>query len=279
MQSIEIIIEGAGIPSCFVALLSVRIAERCSTLINTGTRPDLTLFLTDDARIGPDGFRIEEVGPTKIRIAGNGAPGVLAGMGRFLRDSRYGHAGFEPTAWRGVSVPKKTLRGIYFATHFHNYYHDAPLGELERYVEDLGLWGFNVLTVWFDMHHFNGIQDPNAQKFLARLRALHGMARRIGMQTGLVVLGNEAYADSPKELRAEIAELWAFGVELCPAKPGAADLMLRWFDEEFKAFADLHIDYLGIGPYDQGGCTCEQCRPWGGERFFKNGRPDRPLLP
>ncbi len=272
MQSIRIETEGNGIPAVLPSMLGVRISERCPVEVNTGGTPDLVIALTYDSRIGNEGFRIEDAGPGHIRIAGDGNLGLLAGIGRFLRESRYGQDGFEPGAWRGTSIPEKPVRGIYFASHFYNYYQEAPLAEVERYVEDLGLWGFNTLHVWFDMHHFKGIQDPAAQSMLARLRVLHSAARRIGMRIGLCVLGNEAYADSPPELRAEINELWAFGVELCPAKPGAADLMLKWFDEEFQAFADLKLDSLSIGPYDQGGCTCEKCRPWGGNGFLDMAR-------
>ena len=39
------------------------------------------------------------------------------------------------------------MRGIYLATHFNNYYEAAALEELERYVEDLSLWGFNLLAL------------------------------------------------------------------------------------------------------------------------------------
>ena len=52
---------------------------------------------------------------------------------------------------------------MYFASHFHNFYHDAPVEAVERYVGELALWGINALMVWYDMHHFTGIDDPAAQ--------------------------------------------------------------------------------------------------------------------
>ena len=60
-------------------------------------------------------------------------------------------------------MPKMPVRGIYLATHFHNYYQDAPVEDVARYVEDLSLWGVNSVLVWFGLEAFNGINDPEAQ--------------------------------------------------------------------------------------------------------------------
>ena len=48
-------------------------------------------------------------------------------------------------------------------------------------MEDLGLWGYNALTVWYDMHHFDGADDPKAVAFRDRLHAICAAARRIGL--------------------------------------------------------------------------------------------------
>jgi len=161
------------------------------------------------------------------------------------------------------------VRGIYLATHFHNFYHEAPVWEVQRYVEELALWGVNALMVWFDMHHYSGMDDPRAVEMIERLRAILRAGRDVGMKVGLGVLANEAYAASPPELRADPDTGRAhYGVELCPHKAGARELMLRWFDEEFEAFADVGIDRVWIWPYDQGGCACERCRPWGANGFL-----------
>jgi hypothetical protein len=49
--------------------------------------------------------------------------------------------------------------------------------------------------------------------------------------------------------------------------------MLKWVEERFAAFADIAIDYLWIWPYDQGGCTCGQCKPWGVNGFLAMAEP------
>lgn len=275
---IAIVRQGDDVSPLLTEIVASRIMDRCPATAEPGGADGFTLVLANDSSLGGEGFRIEDAGPGRVRISGDGGLGLAAGIGRFLRASRYGPDGFRPAAWRGTSYPAKPLRGMYFATHFHNYYHTAPTREVERYVEDLALWGFNTLTVWFDMHHFNGIEDPRARVMIERLRGLLAAAKRVGMRTGLAILGNEGYADSPRELRADVTGLYAYGVELCPSKPGALDRMLGWFDEEFAAFADLRPDFLSIGPYDQGGCVCEGCRPWGGNGFLKTSRAIVPVF-
>jgi hypothetical protein len=161
---------------------------------------------------------------------------------------------------------------MYFATHFHNFYHDAPLPKVERYVEDLALWGCNALSVWFDMHHYSSMTDPQARAMVKRLRAILSAANRVGMQAAFTLLSNESFANSPKELRAD----WTSGhdgyfqdpgahyhLELCPHKPGGLKKILEYRDSMLKAFAGIDIGYVWLWPYDQGGCTCSACTPWG----------------
>ena len=173
-----------------------------------------------------------------------------------------------------TSVPQKEVRGIYFATHFHNFYHEAPIQEIQTYVEDLSLWGVNSLAVWYDMHHFDGIDDPAAQAMLKRIKAILAAAHSVGMSTNLMLVANEAYNNSPKELRAVGPGRGAFfNVELCPHKPGAKDLLLKQFSQEFEALSGVGVDYVTIWPYDSGSCSCELCRPWGSNGFLYIAQP------
>lgn len=270
----------AGLTATKAAKIFQRvIKERCNLPIAISSQKTVetkvnraAIVLEIDASIGKEGFKIEDGKKGEIKITGNDGLGLLYGTGKFLRESKYSGNTFTPAKWRGISIPEKEVRIIYFATHFHNYYHDAPVKDFERYIEDLSLWGYNAVLVWFDMHHFNGINDPSAKKMINRLKLLLRAAKKIGLKAGIVVLGNEAYANSPENLRltppTQFKLRGMFGVELCPNKPGAKELMLKWFIEEFNAFADIGIDYLSIWPYDQGGCSCEKCRPWGANGFL-----------
>ena len=231
--------------------------------------------------IGEEGFRIEAA-PGGVRVVGNDRRGLLYGAGKFLRSNTYHEGSLTLGDWRGTSVPETPFRGIYFATHFFNWYHEAPIPEVERYVEDLGLWGYNTVVVWYDMHHFKSIQDPEAQALLKRLNSLLRVAKNVGLQTSIVLVVNEAYQDAPQEMLADwtgghdgyTRQLGAhYHLELCPNKPGAMALLLKWREEVFAAFKQVGLDYIGLWPYDTGGCTCSLCKPWGVNGYLKLAQP------
>jgi hypothetical protein len=220
--------------------------------------------------IGPEGFRLEGT-DGQTRIVGNDERGLLYGVGKFLRSSRYDGGKFTPSAWRGTSVPAKPVRGMYFATHFHNFYHEAPMDIVARYVEDLALWGYNALIVWFDLHHYTGIDDPAAVAMLARLNQLLRVAKSVGMDIGTGTMANEGYSTTPAALRATATGRSHYGVEICPSTPGGEDLILAICRERWDAFADLGLDMIWIWPYDQGGCGCARCQPWGANGMLRMG--------
>jgi len=203
---------------------------------------------------------------------------LFAAFGRFLRLSRFdGRGGFTPFVGKLDFTPKTHLRGMYFATHFENFYHTAPLEKIYEVIEDLALRGCNSLLVWFDMHHFTSMRDEGAQKLVSRLRAILGYANRLGMGGSLTMLSNEGFSTSPADLRAEwqvqngyFAEPDShYHVEICPSKPGGIEEILRARREMLEHFTDLKIDYVVYWPYDQGGCTCRDCAPWGSNGFLK----------
>lgn len=265
-----------------LAVARRKIEERCSAeVVTTGGARNVLDFEIRPG-IGAEGFMIQDSPSGAIRITGNDERGLLYGLGRFLRCSHYDRDTFTPGTRQATSVPEKPVRGIYFATHFHNFYHEAPVKEVQDYIEDIALWGINTLCVWFDMHHYKGIGDPDARLMISRLKCLLNSAKNLKLSTSLVFIANEGYADSPHQLRAE----WSAGkngyhhqpqgffqVELCPNKPGARELLLRWAEEKLMAFADVMPDYLWIWPYDTGGCTCDRCAPWGANGFLSIAEP------
>jgi hypothetical protein len=277
VKSVRLVLPGDASPVVknIGAVFTRQVQQRCEAkVITTGDAP-LTVELAVEKGLGAEGYRIEDRKDGGVRIAGNDERGVLYGVGKFLRTSRYEKGGFTPGSWRGTSVPEKAVRGIYFATHFHNYYHVAPIEEVERYVEDLGLWGFNVVMVYYDLHHFKSFDAPESQAFLQRERALLNTARRIGLDTALVIAANEGYAGDPKELRADMRGVMGgqFDTNLCPSKPEGRKLIVANFTQLFDAFADLQPRHLVIWPYDVGGCACEKCRPWATNGFLGVSEP------
>ena len=203
-----------------------------------------------------------------------------AAVGRLLLESTFDGKGNVELPKPGYTLdftPAKPIRGMYFATHFYNFYHNAPLEKVYEVVEDLALRGCNSILVWFDMHHFTGMDDPGAVELAERLRAILKYANRIGMSGSLTMLGNEAFSNSPEKLRAEWRAVGRYHtppgdhyhLEICPNKEGGIEEILKERREMLSRFADLDIRYICYWPYDQGGCTCEKCQPWGSNGFIK----------
>jgi len=267
-------------------ILAGRIQEYSGAHAATSGEGALHVYLFLRPGIGAEGLEISNGPDGGIGITGNDERGLLYGVGKFLHTSTYSSEGFSPSSWRGVSVPGMPVRGMYLATHLHNYYEEAPIEEVKRYVEDLSLWGVNSYLFWFAADAFNGIDDPNAQAMLTRLRALMKTVKDLGLSTSLGCVANDGYANSPLELRAEKElgrngyradlgpRLPVFGTELCPSKPGVLELELQYCREKFSAFKDIGLDYWFIAPYDNGGCTCAKCAPYGTNGFLRMAEPE-----
>lgn len=277
-------------PADAITLNAVKIVKR---IVSERTGLDFSVesanYLDVHLKVVPqsmpaESFRIEHMPDKSIAITASDPQGVLYGIGKFLHTSTLTSAGFTPGAWQGLSVPEKPFRMIYFATHFHNFYHDAPIEKVTAYIEELVLWGYNSLNVWFDMHHFTGIDDPAAQIMLDRLAQLLGAGKSAGMKTMITVLGNEGYSSTPDTLRMttplQIKLRGKYGVEICPSQPGGTELILKQLEQELDEFKKRGVepDYFGVWPYDQGGCGCTQCTPWGSNGYLKMTRKIAGLL-
>lgn len=247
-----------------IELLKNRLAERGYSVTESSTdQADIILRTVSD--IPDEGFRIEKKG-RQIELSAGDGRGMIYGVGRLLRGIPQ-TGPLEYFGEIGPSAPVMKTRGIYFATHFGNYHNVAPMKETKRYIEDMALFGYNILMVWFDMHHYTGIDDPNAEAMIERLRTVLAEARAVGMDGGLGVLANEAYSTSPRELRA-VPFPSHYKVEICPSHPEGMKKILEDRAVVLDRFADV-VQYAWIWPYDQGGCKCEKCSPWGSNGFMK----------
>lgn len=228
--------------------IAVRFAKRLQT------DEDITLVL--DRTLGEKNGKIEN-----NVISGGAYDMILEGCGRYLRHGRSAEGSF---------CSHKSMCAIYFATHFNNYLDAAPLDELFAYIDDLAFWGMGVLKLWFDMHHFKNMEEDQGKS--SRVIAIMRYAKSIGLKTVLTTLSNEAFADSPKELRAD----WTSGhdgyiydlndhyhLEICPSKPGGMEQILSDRKKMLDVFREAQPDYISICGYDEGGCTCSSCAPWG----------------
>jgi hypothetical protein len=192
---------------------------------------------------------------------------VLELAGRLLRN---------PNLAPGEYKTEKDVCGMYFASHNKNYYETAPLDEIYAYIDDLALWGMNTVKLWFDLYFFENMQD--GAEYAKKLKAIFKHAKSIGIKVITTTIANEAFHNSPKELRAD----WTCGhdgyiynlndhyhVELCPSIPDGLEKILEYRKEFLETFKDVEFDYMEIVPYDEGGCTCKECAPWGINGFLK----------
>ncbi|MBI2421641.1 MAG: hypothetical protein HYV27_02345 [Candidatus Hydrogenedentes bacterium] len=224
-----------------------------------------------DPTLPPEEYTIMDA-PNGVRITGGQPRAVLYGLGKFLRTSGYAAQLFTPSSWRGASAPNGSFRAIYAATHFNNYYEAAPAEEVSRYLEDLALWGANAVIVHFPTWSFSGFDDPGAQRNLDQIRRLFATARATGMQTGLVQCPNQSFTSAPDSIRATpnpdpTKRRGNMGVNCCPSSPEAKAHLLDVYSQLFAEFKDIGIDYFVSWPYDEGGCGCAACAPWGAKAF------------
>ncbi|MCG3197790.1 MAG: hypothetical protein GHCLOJNM_02281 [bacterium] len=256
-----------------VAILKDRIERRCPSRV-AETDSDARILLTADDSLPPEGFRIEEAG-TAVRVAGGSTRGLLHGVGKFLRTCRF-EGSFQASSWRGTSAPHGSLRGMYFATHFHNWYQVAPEAELARYMEDVALWGVNALMVCFPFITLRDWEDPGTEVALAMTRKYARLAKDLGLQFGIGV-GNTLFTGAPESIRATrlpdpTRRRGNSGHPICPNIPEGRTYILENTRRLFQELAEPGLDFVVSWPYDEGGCACEKCLPWGSNGFLRLSR-------
>lgn len=248
---------------------------------HTGERMPLMVELVVDGAMPAEAFDITDAGEHAIRIAGGGRRGVLFGIGRFLREARYATGAFTPGDWRGRDAPVHPVRGMYFASHAGNWYVNAPPRDVVRYLEDLTLWGFNAIAYWFCMADYDSADDPAAVRDAQRFRLLTDAAHALDLDVYVIAMANEPFGRTPDALRARCESengytrkpLAWFPNQICPSVPDGMDLILEHRKRMLALFDGVTFDGVVLWPYDQGGCTCAPCAPWGGNGFLKSAPP------
>ena len=165
---------------------------------------------------------------------------------------------------------------MYFASHNRNFYEKASLEEIFEHIDDLALWGMNTLQMWFDMFYFENMEA--GREYAERLMTILRYAKSIGVKTVICILANESFTYSPEHLRAD----WTAGhdgyihklqghyhVEICPSVEGGMEKILEYRREWLEVFKGADADFISIGAYDQGGCSCSKCAPWGCNGFIR----------
>ena len=240
-------------------------------VVRSGDAPLVVELATDDS-LPPEGFEIADRDGGGVLITGADDHSVMYGLGKFLRTSRFDEGGFAPSPWRGTSAPEGSFRAIYAATHFNNFYEAAPAEEVSAYIEELALWGANTVIVHFPTWSFTGFDDPEALRNLEQTQRLLRAAKAIGMKAGLVQCPNQRFTTAPQAMRAapnrdESKRRGNMGVNCCPSTPEGMAYLRGVYTQLFQEYRDIGLDYLICWPYDEGGCGCETCAPWGAKAF------------
>ncbi len=276
-ETMTITLTNHSMPEASFAILRKTLTRRLGERLCSLGEGGYTLSLSIDESYTDDRYTVVP-GENSVALTAGNAAALHAAVGRFLFASRFdGHGGFTPLTEAVDFTPARPLRGMYFATHFYNFYHNAPLEEVYAVIEDLALRGCNALLVWYDMHHYTAVDQPESLEMIDRLKAFMRYAKQIGMLASMTLLSNEGFDSSPEHLRADghvqngyHAHLDGFyHRELCPSKPGGLAEILAERRTVLEAFADVQPDYVCFWPYDQGGCTCADCAPWGANGLLK----------
>lgn len=258
-------------------ILARAVESRSEVRVTSSAGADLNVHLSIEPGAGAEGFMIVDAPDGSIRIAGSDERGLLYGVGKFLRTSRFDGGRFVPGAWRGTSAPACPVRGIYFATHLNNFYEAAPADEVERYLEELALWGLNSVACHFPPQQFASLDDPRARRSIDQIRTLMRAAKRIGLRVGLLEALNCGFVSAPGELLHkpfpdDLGRRGNYGVLLCPSNRAGRKYLLGQWEGVLGEFRDIGLDFLVSWPYDEGGCGCEECWPWGARGFLSISR-------
>lgn len=274
-QELAVRVEGQDDPliTRVFAILRDRVEFRCSMHV-AEKNENARIILTFEPNLPDDAFRIDEVGGS-VRIAGGSPRGLLYGVGKFLRTSQY-DGGFQLSRWRGTSRPRGALRGMYFASHFHNWYHQASETEISRYTEDIALWGVNTIKLSFPTLNIKDWDDPEADLAISMLCKYAKSTHALGLEFATGV-NNTWFINAPRSIRATplpdpTHRRGNSGHPICPSNPDGLKYILANAQKLFEKMADARIDFLVFWPYDEGGCACEKCRPWGSNGFLKLSR-------
>ena len=252
------------------ALLRRRIAGRIGGSFAAGGM--YVTLSVDDTFTKPESYRIDG-GGDDWHITGSDERGLYYGIGKFLHSACWTEESFTPHATDGWVSPDCPFRCIYFAVHFYNWYHRATREELKQYLEDLMLYGYNTIASIVPVLNIHSFEEPLYRDAVEKIRTVYATAKDVGMKTMFGVTPNQGLLSAPHDWDADLSydtegiyRGW-LGRNLCPNKPGAVEYLRGIWLRCLEQFFDIGIDYVITCPYDEGGCGCEKCKPWGANGF------------
>ena len=260
--------------------------ERFDTALELTDQPG-AVALDIDAGLGADTHDIARGGATTtLDIARGGATttlrggdvrGLVHGIGAYLRGLRRGDGGVAYAGPDVTHTPDCPVRGVYLASHIYNFYEAAPAEDVTRYVEELALQGFSAICVTVGLFQLDSFDSEPGRRILGQTTRLLQAARDIGMDAALVHAPNNGFRSAPEDLLAtpwpdDLGRRGYHGVQICPSNPAGRRYLIETWEEYLDAYRDVGLDYMITWPYDEGGCGCSECWPWGARGFLDVSR-------
>ncbi|MHB0939680.1 MAG: hypothetical protein ACYDCO_27350 [Armatimonadota bacterium] len=216
---------------------------------------------------GGDGF-VLTCSRSEVVLTASRPREFVAGVGRLLSLLRE-HGGMPEGMW--TETPRLPVRVHYMPAHFGNPYEVMWPGEMQRYLEDLALWGASGYSDWFDPNDMPDPYNPHvycsaSMTLWQRKKDFLRRAKALGLDTGIYVAHNVGFLDQlrPEWLGIRSHQHRVQGQVLCPSIPKARAVCLRNHENLFAdlAASGVQLDRLVYGPYDDGGCACDLCQPY-----------------
>ena len=211
------------------------------------------------------------------KITGADERGLYYGIGKFLHSAKWEAEYFVPNPPTEVIAPNSSFRAMYFAVHFNNWYDEAPTDELEKYLEELLLYGYNTIVCIIPIVSINSFEDDFFVRSIEKIRSIFSLAKKCGMDVGILDVPNQGKMNAPVEWNADSSYeqnpqkrvRGDLGRNICPSIPEAFDYLRSIWLQQLEQFHDIGLDYVISWPYDEGGCGCDDCRPWGANGYCK----------
>lgn len=249
-------------------IVKKRIEERCPITIKENYPTAYIVNFKINDLMESESFKIEDQAGG-VTISGRDFVSLIFGAGQFLHKSSFDNEGMYPCEWRGTSKPKATLRAIYFALHFYNWYHRASPEELQNYLIDLMLWGYNTVFFIYPKLNLTGWDDPDVEKMFLLLEKLLIAAKNLNLKTGYM-FSNTDFSKTDEKLAADKTNLSVkTGNLICPGTPEGYMYIEDLIRKIVTRISKIRLDYVLVWPYDEGGCCCDNCSPWGGNGFYR----------
>jgi len=200
---------------------------------------------------------------------------LVFGAGKLLRAIRYGAKTFDLPDGELRFSPEKPIRQVYLARHFNTWYHRASAEELSRYVDDLALFGMNSIKTFVSVAAVDlAYADASeCEMFESISRSIVRHVKDLDLDFAISGGDNVSGSRLPESVK---AKPYGPGVmrgfsdfNVCPSKPRGLELLLSERRKALESLKGLHVDEFTYWPYDEGGCACEKCSPWGGNGYLK----------